>query len=102
MKYQLVIQWPATSIKDYDAMVDVEDVLIERLTGLHEIDGHDAGSGEVNIFILTSDYEKAFDEVEAILKGHGLWVDARVAYREIDKSEYTVLWPKGLNEFSVA
>lgn len=102
MKYQLVIQWPATSIKDYDAMVNVEDMLIERLTGLHEIDGHDVGSGEVNIFILTSDYEKAFDEVEAVLKDHSLWVDARVAYREIDKSEYTVLRPKGLNEFNVA
>ena len=85
MKYQLVVQWPATSIKDYDAMVEVEDMLIERLTELHEIDGHDVGSGEV----------------KAALKGRGLWVDARVAYREIDKSEYTVLWPKGLNEFSV-
>lgn len=83
-------------------MVEIEDVLTERLTELHEIDGHDVGSGEVNIFILTNDYEKAFDEVKAALKGRGLWVDARIAYREIDKSEYTVLWPKGLNEFSVA
>lgn len=83
-------------------MVEVEDVLIEQLTELHEIDGHDAGSGEVNIFILTNDYEKAFDEVKAILKGRGLWADARVAYREIDKSEYIVLWPDGLNEFNVA
>lgn len=102
MKYQLVVQWPSTSIKDYDSMIKAEDALIERLSELHEVDGHDAGVGEVNIFILTNDFGKAFDEVKAVLQGEDLWVDARVAYRDVNKSEYTILWPEGLNEFSVA
>lgn len=102
MKYQLVVQMPAASIKDYDAMIEIEDVLIAQLSELHEIDGHDAGAGEVNIFILTNDFEKAFDEVKVALESRGLWGDVRVAYREIDKSEYTILWPKWLNDFSVA
>lgn len=83
-------------------MVKAEDALIERLSELHEIDGHDAGVGEVNIFILTNDFGKAFDEVKAALQDESLWSDVRVAYREVDKSEYTVLWPEGLNEFKVA
>lgn len=102
MKYQLVVQWSAASIKDYDEMIEVEDALIEQLSESHEVDGHDAGASEVNIFILTNDFEKAFDEVKAVLQGKELWIDARVAYREINKSEYTVLWPQGLNKFSVA
>lgn len=102
MKYQLVVQWPSTSIKDYDAMIKAEDALIERLSELHEVDGHDAGVGEVNIFILTNDFGKAFDEVKAVLQDEDLWVDARVAYRDVKGGEYTILWPEGLNEFSVA
>lgn len=83
-------------------MIAAENALIEQLSEVHEIDGHDAGVGEVNIFILTNDFGKAFDEVKAVLECEGFWADARVAYREIDKSEYTVLWPEGVNEFNIS
>ena len=101
MKYQLVLQWPATSISDYDALIEVEDALIEKLSDDNEVDGHDAGSGEVNIFIRTDDPERALKQVEDILGGHVFWVDVRVAYREVAGNEYTILWPKGLAEFRV-
>jgi hypothetical protein len=101
MKYQLVLQWPASSIKDYDAMIEVEDALIEKLSEANDVDGHDAGSGEVNIFIRTDDPKRAFNEVKAILGSRDFLVDARVAYREVAGSEYTILWPKNLSEFEV-
>lgn len=101
MKYQLVLQWPVSSIKDYDAMVGIEDVLIENLSEDHEIDGHDAGSGEMNIFIRTDDPIAAFNEVKATLGSRDFWVDARVAYREVAKSEYIIIYPKNLAEFKV-
>jgi hypothetical protein len=102
MKFQLVLQWPASSIKDYDAMIEVEDALAKKLSKANEVDGHDAGSGEVNIFIRTDDPKRAFNEVKAILGSYDFWVDARVAYREIAGSEYTILWPKDLTHFRVA
>jgi hypothetical protein len=102
MKYQLVLQWPASSIKDYDAMIDVEDALVEKLSEGSEVDGHDAGSGEVNIFIHTDEPGRAFNEVKAVLGSRDFWVDARVAFREVAATEYTVLWPKDLTEFKVA
>ena len=34
MKYQLVLQLPAASIKDYDAMIELEDAIIESLAVL--------------------------------------------------------------------
>lgn len=101
MKYQLVLQWPAASIKDYETMIEIEDVVTENLSEGSDVDGHDAGSGEMNIFIHTDDPVFAFNEVKATLGSRDFWVDARVAYREITKSEYTILWPKDLVEFKV-
>ena len=101
MKYQLVLQWPASSLKDYDLLVEIEGVLIENLDERHSIDGHDSGSGQANIFIHTDDPHSAFKEIVAVLGSMDFWIDARVAYRERNKSDYTIIWPKDLREFNV-
>lgn len=101
MKYQLVIQWPASSIQDYDAMIAVENALIDVLPESSEVDGHDAGSGEVNIFINTNGPARVFSELKPMLAAADLLSSARVAFRELSKSEYTVLWPEGLETFKV-
>jgi len=101
MKYQLVLQWPASSIKDYDAIIEIENALGENLSAANDVDGHDAGSGEVNIFIRTDEPKRAFNEVKAVLGTRDFWVDARVAYREVAGREYTILWPKDLSQFKV-
>ena len=102
MKYQLVLQWPAFSIKDYETMIGIEEALVEKLSEANDVDGHDAGKGEVNIFICTDDPNSAFNEVKAILGDRGSWVDVRVAYREMAGGEYTILWPEDLTKFKVA
>ena len=102
MKYQLVLQWPAASLHDYDVLVEIEDTLIERLSAPNDVDGHDAGSGEMNIFIATDDPEGAFSEIVNILGSRDFWVDARVAYREFESDKYVVRWPPDLTHFSIA
>jgi len=52
MKYQLVLQLPASSAEDYDEMIEVEEVITGNPDNLGRVDGDDAGSGEMNIFIL--------------------------------------------------
>ena len=101
-KYQLALQWPASSIDDYDLLIRTENILIERLSRANEVDGHDAGSGEVNIFIRTDDPRRAFGEVKAILGSYDCWGNTRAAYREVIGSEYIVLWPEDLAHFKVA
>src|SRR5947209_5984404 len=101
MKYQLVLQWPASSIKDYDALIEIEDALIEKLPEKNEVDGHDAGSGEMNIFIRTNDPKRTFEAAKSILGTRDFWVDARVAYRRLQGSQYTILWPPNLSRFTV-
>jgi hypothetical protein len=102
MKYQLVLQWPAASIKDYDTLIEIEDVLTEKLDDGSDVDGHDAGSGEMNIFIHTDDPQTTFSAVKRAIGTRDFWVDARVAYRELAGNTFTVLWPDGLTEFTVA
>jgi hypothetical protein len=101
MQYQLVLQWPVSRTKDLDFLIKIEDVLLGMLSKLHEVDGHDIGSGELNIFVLTNDPLTAFDEVKAALPESDVWSDLRVAYRAIDKNGYTILWPTHLSKFEV-
>ncbi len=100
MRYQLILQFPASSAGEYDSLVQIEDLLIDQLTA-EEIDGHDAGSGEFNIFILTSDPQESFARLKAILGNKPVWAQARVAYRELHAEQYTTLWPANLTEFKV-
>ena len=101
MKYVFVLQWPSSSMDVYDSMVEIEKALIGALSRGNRLDGHDVGSGEVNIFIETNNPNQVFDEVRGILIAHHAWSDVRIAYRTTDGDHYTVLWPKTLREFEV-
>jgi hypothetical protein len=102
MRYQLVLQWPSKSSADYEKLIETEDLLVNELPSGSEVDGHDAGSGEVNIFILTNDPLLSFQQVRSILEKGTNWTTVRVAYREVGGSNYTILWPMGLTEFKIA
>lgn len=100
-KYQMVLQWPPKSIGDYDALVAIENLLIENLSAETRVDGHDSGPGEMNIFIYTRHPQKAFGEVRAVLGGHDCWKDLRAAFRKVKEEAFTGLWPPGLGAFKV-
>lgn len=102
MKYQLILQWPAFSIKDYDRMIEIEDTIIKGLGDIGKVDGHDAGSGEMNIFILTDHPKLAFEQVEQVLSTRDFVLHLKVAYREVGKDEFTILYPVNLTHFSIA
>lgn len=101
MKYQLVLQWPSSRLADYDEMIRIEDALIEGLGEEHEVDGHDEGTGEVNIFIRTNTPSEVFSRIKEIINKDA-FKDVRIAYREVSKSAYTILWPRNLTKFTVA
>jgi hypothetical protein len=94
-----VLQWPATSIEDYDTMIEIENVLVAALSRNNHVEGHDAGSGTVNIFIETDDPQRTCQQIKSALSSQDMWPEARVAYRSIEGGPYTVLWPKNLHHF---
>jgi hypothetical protein len=101
MMYQLTLQWTPSSTMNYETLLEIENLLTASLPRQSEVDGHDVGPAEMNIFILTKDPLLSFDEVRATLEGLVSWKDVRAAYREVSGDQYTVLWPKHLAEFRI-
>lgn len=97
MEYQLVIQ---TRILSIDDLIKLEDLITENLGGGSEVDGHDLGQGEANIFVLTSEPEKEFEKILPILEAEQ--IDAKVAYRRLGQHAFTILWPLHLKDFKIA
>jgi hypothetical protein len=95
-------QFRGDSLADYDQMVALEDRLIEELGQSAKVDGHDSGSGEINIFIFTSDPAATFWRVRQTLQQEGRLDSVTVAHRPVDGERYTVIWPEGsMQEFKV-
>ena len=101
MKYQLVLQFAADSTEDFDRLVTLEDGLIQEMNDIATVDGHDFGSGEFNIFLLTDDPTTVFGKAHGIVINQGVPNAMRSAYREMDGEDYVVLWPSSLTKFSV-
>ena len=102
MRYQLVIQVPFNSTADYDHLVTVENLLIENLPKGSQVDGHDAGSEQANIFIHTSSPVETFEAIRKLLRDQKFWDSARAAYRELSGNRYEILWPNDLEQFAIS
>lgn len=94
MKYQLVLQFPGASLSDYDAAVRIEEALNDALNGSAEVDGHDVGADQVNLFIWTDDPSSTFAQAKEVLERLEQFEWVTAAYRADNGDSYTVLWPE--------
>ena len=102
MAYQIVVQAHGDALEDYDVMLAMEERLASAIGSLGEVDGHDIGSGETNVFILTEAPRAAFASVLPILEEFRVLDRVRVAYRRVDDDTYTLLWsPNSQEDFSI-
>lgn len=65
------------------------------------VDGHDIGSGEMNIFIHTDEPLSAFDRSKHLLAAQNAWQGLKAGYRDFDEDVYTSMDPDELKVFSV-
>ena len=93
MRYQLVLQMQGDSPAHYDALLALEQRLSNVLDDASEVDGHDIGSGESNIFIMTNDPQQAFAQSRPTLESAGLLGSVCAAFRDLTEDNYTVIWP---------
>jgi hypothetical protein len=101
MRHILVLQWAVSSAADLEDLVRMEEELETSLGADAVVDGHDFGSGEMNIFIETDHPARAFADVEAILGHWPRWAGVRAAHRETSGDAYTVLWPLEQADFTI-
>ena len=76
--YQLVLQFPADAV-DYDDLIAIEEELLEAVEPPAEVDGHDFGSGEGNVFILTDEPAATLEVVLPVLEALSRHRDATIA-----------------------
>ncbi|MFJ1268538.1 hypothetical protein ACD661_08230 [Legionella lytica] len=101
MEFQLVIQLLEEPYNDIDLIADLEDKLEGSLIDA-EVDGHDIGNGEVNIFIHTNTPADILKRVKSILEEECFdLAHVKIAYRKFDAENYLPLWPDNLVEFEV-
>jgi len=101
MKYQLVLQWPSSSQADYDRLLSLEETITNGLGDVGIVDGHDIGSGEMNIFIHTDEPALAFQKAKQLLDPKKDLRQLKAGYRDFDEDEYVTVYPQGLDHFSV-
>ena len=103
MRYQLVVQFEtADSLDDFDRLVRFEGKLAAELRKIAEVDGHDFGSSEFNVFILTDTPKVAFETAHRLVLDQKLRYPMRAAYRELTEEAFVILWPSTLREFRVS
>lgn len=102
MKYQLILQLPEEQFSDIDWIADLEERLDDSLFDA-EVDGHDIGQGEVNVFILTNTPVDSFALAKNILQEEGVECGMfKAAYRDVTNERYIPLWPKDLKNFKIS
>lgn len=102
MQYQLVVQIKGVNSEDFDRLIQWENDLATPLAPFADVDGHDFGSGEFNIFILTNEPIATFSKVQEFYEVRPLPQAMAAAYRQINSDEYIALWPPDSAGFSIA
>jgi hypothetical protein len=79
-----------------------ENLLLEELPSDSDVDGHDFGSGQFNIFVLTDHPQECFQSTQVAVEQHIPSRMFQAAYREIGLDKFVTLWPPNLHEFVIA
>lgn len=95
MQYQLVLRFRNSSFERPDDIQLLERALTDTLGDTAQVDGHDTGPRDTNIFILTPDPASAFRRSKPALQGLSLLDKVTAAYRLEGGARFTVVWPLG-------
>jgi hypothetical protein len=107
----VVVQWPEEGNSFWQLQWRLwqtwrsEDRLENGANGLYEVDGHDIGSGTVNIFLFTYDPDATVRRVVALHEEGRLPAGFKIAVAEYnhDRTDWTYkpAYPPGLERFQL-
>lgn len=91
-EYQLVLEFNGDHPENFERITVLESRLEQELES-GEVDGNDVGQGVVNIFIITTEPKRCFEEAMRIIAGDEPSPRA-AGYRDLEEENYVRLWPK--------
>jgi hypothetical protein len=94
MNYQLVMRFPKASASA-ETLRALEIALGQDLAGTAQLDGHDTGARNVDLFIVTADPKSTFRRSKPALERLQLLDRVTAAHRLEGGSRFTVVWPLG-------
>jgi hypothetical protein len=93
----LIIQFRCSgAVSEFDWLIRIEDALIQGFSQNNKaiVDGHDFGSGTMNIFLFPKrGWESAIEIVKVYLKFHGA-LDRALIIKRSKTERYSVVWPE--------
>lgn len=95
MQYQLVLRFRKALLESSDDVQALERALVEPLRDTAQLDGHDIGSRDINLFIMTADPASTFRRAKPALERLQLLDRVTAAYRLEGGVRFTVVWPLG-------
>ena len=102
MEYLLVLLLPpSSSLREYDLGISHEESIRAGIGDFATADGHDIGSGEMNIFFFNEKPKLTFERINVMPSVANHMSNMKVGYREVAEDEYTPLYPEGLLQFAV-
>ena len=98
MPKQLILQFSVAghgATADFDRLIEIEEKLDAALlrNGEGSVDGHDIGSGQMNLFIIVETWKRGVWFMEQYLKNQP-WGKDCVLAKDNRNGTYEVLWPK--------
>lgn len=91
---QLVLQLPGQTNDDYDRLIALETDVESRLDDSSWLDGHDFGSGTMNLFIYTSDPIRTFESLRPMLHQYNLLEQIKAAFRLRNADTFQWIHPR--------
>ena len=92
--FQLVLQFAPWSDRDFELLVQLEDQL-DAVLGSDEVDGHDLGSNEANIFVVTEHPAPALQACLPVIREAGLLANFSAGCRSVGEDVCARAWPVG-------
>lgn len=93
MRYQLVFRFRKAAFETPAAVLALERAFAEALGGKAQLDGHDTGTRDIDLFLLSEEPDSAFRRCKPALEAASLLDKVVVAHRLEGGARFKVLWP---------
>ena len=90
--YWLIFEFKGDDSGEFERVLELAEKFEEKIT-CGTVDGNDVGQGVVNLFIITTEPRRYFEEAMALIAPAKLPLTA-AGYRGQDSDEYVRLWPE--------